>query len=348
MSMATVCLTCNHLNRENARFCRQCGTKLSQSVSVPSSQPNGQGSAEALTGRLPANTLLAGRYLILKKIGQGGMGAVYLVHDERLPGKMWAVKEMSESSATSPAERQGIIKDFQREAQLLASLNHPHIPKVIDSFNDRGRYYLVMEYVKGPTWRHLLNNRSEPFSEQEVRDLTSQLCDVLSYIHGHQPPIIFRDLKPANIMIDEGNQIKLIDFAIARLLKPGKGDTKSLGTMGYAAPEQYKGKTEPRSDIYALGVTLHELLTKHDPTTVMPLMPLPAVRQLNPAISKEMEQVITRSLELKLDKRWQSTDKMKAALTGSLRQDSENSRTGKKRKQSKSEESSRRGERHAY
>lgn len=313
--MSTViCGNCHNANRDTARFCATCGSTITL-VGVNQTGPTAVRSSK--TGLLPSNTLLQGRYLVLKKIGQGGMGAVYQTQDIRLTGKFWAVKEMSASIVTDAAEMQRIVNDFQREAQILASLDHPNIPKVVDYFNEAGRYYLVMEYVTGDTLEALLEMRQQPFAEEEVRHWSTQLCDALAYLHTCSPAIVFRDLKPANIMLDQSGRIKLIDFGIVRLFKPDKKkDTTLLGTIGYAAPEQYKGQTTPRSDIYALGVTLHELLTLHDPTTA-PLQKLPSVRQTNPNISKEMEQVVSRAVEHSPNKRWSSVREMQTQILGS-------------------------------
>ena len=299
--MTSKCTHCHHLNRDSARFCAACGAPLVQA-------------GPSQTGLLSPNTLLAGRYLILRKIDQGGFGAVYQASDRRLAGKLWAVKEMSDVVITDPVERQRAISAFLREAQILASLDHPNIPKVIDSFDYTGKHYLVMEYVDGSTLERLLIARGHPFAEAEVRSWLDQLCSVLTYLHSRHPPVIFRDLKPENIMLDRSGQIRLIDFGIARFFKPGKAkDTTLLGTLGYAPPEQYgQGQTDARSDIYALGATLHRLLTCHDPTATP--FSLPPVRRLNPVISQTMERVINRALEPDPRNRCQSVDEIRAAL----------------------------------
>jgi hypothetical protein len=240
------------------------------------------------------------------EIGSGGGGTVYLANDARLPGKVWAVKELSDAAIADPVEKQEAIQRFLREAQLLAKLDHPNIPKVIDSFTHRGKHYLVMEYVDGRTLEALLSARGRPFTEVELRPWVVELCDALSYLHSCHPCIVFRDLKPQNIMLTRTGQIKLIDFGIARLLQPGKSqDTTLLGTSGYAAPEQYgKGQTDARSDIYALGATLLRLLTGYDPATTP--FNLPPVRRLCPNVSPGIEQVVTRSLVQDPRGRWQS------------------------------------------
>lgn len=306
---------CRQVNRDNARFCGRCGMLLSQ-IGLPDTSAGPTGPpATAIsfpTGLLSPNTLLAGRYLMLCKIGQGGMAAVYQARDVRLPGKLWAIKEMSDVAITDPAEKRRAINGFLREAQILASLDHPNIPKVIDSFEHRGNHYLVLEYVDGDTLETLLIVKGHPFSEAEVGPWLDQLLSALAYLHARRPPVIFRDLKSGNIMLSRSGQIKLIDFGIARFFQAGKAkDTTLLGTVGYAPPEQHgQGQTDARSDIYALGATLHRLLTGHDPTTTP--FHLPPVRQLNPGISQVMEQVITRSLEHNPRNRWQSIHEIQA------------------------------------
>jgi serine/threonine-protein kinase len=299
--MTIKCSHCRHLNRDSARFCGLCGVPLIQAGFFQ-------------TGLLSPNTLLAGRYLVLRKIAQGGFGAVYQASDRRLPGKLWAVKEMSDAVITDPAERQRAISAFLQEAQILVSLDHSNIPKVIDSFDQAGKHYLVMEYVDGNTLETLLTARGHPFTEAEVRSWLDQLCSALAYLHSRHPPVIFRDLKPENIMLDRSSQIKLIDFGIARFFKPGKAkDTALLGTLGYAPPEQYgQGQTDARSDIYALGATLHRLLTCHDPTSTP--FNLPPVRSLNSGISQTIERMINRALQPDPRNRWRSVDEIRATL----------------------------------
>jgi len=268
------------------------------------------------TGLLPPQTLLTGRYLILQKVGQGGMGAVYKAADTRISGKTWAIKELSEAALVDPQERQQALHAFRQEAEMLARLEHPNLPKVVDCFEDNGRQYLVMDYVDGETLEHTLGRELGPLPESRVVDWALQLCDVLAYLHAQQPPIIFRDLKPDNIMLDKAGKIKLIDFGIARFFKAGKSkDTIAIGTRGYAAPEQYgKAQTDVRSDIFALGATLHHLLTGYDPAT-NPLQ-FPPIRLLNPRVSTTLEAVIARALAIDPGARWQTVTEIRQALSG--------------------------------
>jgi serine/threonine-protein kinase len=245
------------------------------------------------------------------------MAAVYDAVDTRISRRV-AIKEMSDSSITNPADRQQALAQFEQEAWMLAQLEHPNLPKVTDVFSSGGKQYLVMDYVDGNTLEKILQSAHGTLPEEQVIAWAAQLCDVLSYLHSRTPAIIFRDLKPSNIMINRNGQVKLIDFGIARLFKPGQAhDTMALGTLGYSAPEQHgSAQSDARTDIYALGVTLHELLTGHDPTHTP--YNLPPVRRLNPSVTSVMEAVIVRATEHDPQKRWQSTSEIKLHITGAL------------------------------
>ena len=299
MATLNTCSMCGHQQPATSAYCSQCGSLMP-----------GLG-----TGLLPPNFILQqGRYVIVDKLGQGGMGAVYKVVDQRLGGKVLALKEMSDAAITDPQEKAQAIAAFRQEAQLLALLNHPNIPRVTDSFTENRKHYMVMEFVPGETLEDRLARQRMPCSEQEVRQWALQLCEVLSCLHGQSPPIIFRDLKPGNIMLTPQGQIKLIDFGIARLFKAGKkGDTQVIGTPGYSPPEQYgRGQTDARSDIYSLGVVLHHLLTLYDPATTP--FKLPLVRQLNPAVSPQLEQIITKATQSDIQRRYQNVTEMEQAF----------------------------------
>lgn len=301
------CPQCNASLRSTARFCHHCGCSLTETK--PSPPP--------LDGDdlLPL-TVLKERYVILEKIAQGGMGAVYKAQDQRLRNNVVAVKEMTESTVAA-AEREDILKSFRREAKLLARLRHPGLVQVIDQFSQGERHYMVMEFVEGKTLAEMLEGRHNPFPEDQVLTWAEQLCDVLAFLHRQDPKIIYRDMKPANVMVlDDSNQVKLIDFGIARFYKPGKKkDTLELGTGGYAPPEQYgKAQTDERADVYALGVTLHQLLTLHDPSTC--LFQFPSIRTLNPKVSRRVDEAIDKALKPKKKKRHQSIEELRAALLG--------------------------------
>jgi hypothetical protein len=264
---------------------------------------------------LTPGTALQNRYRILRRIGGGGMGVVYLAEDTRLPGRRCAVKEMS-PAALPPQDRSWATAAFRQEAQMLANLDHPGLTAVTDFFYEVGNWYLVMDFVEGETLEDRLDRlpgRRLPL--REALDITRQLCTVLEYLHGQRPPVVFRDLKPGNVMLTPTGKIELIDFGIARFFKPGRPrDTVNLGTPGYAAPEQYggKGQTDSRSDIYSLGVLLHEMLTGYDPQATPFNLPRP--RSLEPTIPPGLEQVILRATQSDPDARYQSIAQFRRAL----------------------------------
>jgi formylglycine-generating enzyme required for sulfatase activity/predicted Ser/Thr protein kinase len=215
---------------------------------------------------LSTGQILQGRYHILSHIGQGGMGVVYQAQDMRLNNRLVAVKEF-DPAQLSPTDRPTALQAFQQEAAILAGLNHPGLTAVYDYFLDNNKFYLVMEFVHGETLEQRWERAGRRFAEAEVVAWAQELCEVLAYLHNQQPPIIFRDLKPANIMVSPNSRLKLIDFGIARHFDPTKtSDTTNFGTPGYAAPEQYgHGQTDARSDVYALGAVVHQLLTGYEP-----------------------------------------------------------------------------------
>ena len=262
-------------------------------------------------------TLLQNRYRIIRQIGGGGQALVYLAEDTNL-GDLRAIKELTPDPNASPQERQAAYDQFQREARILTELNHRNLARVWDHFRVGGNAYLVMDYIEGQTLQEIVDQTPGFLPEAAVQRWAGQLCDVLDYLHRQQPPIIFRDLKPSNVMLDRTDTVKLIDFGIVRFFKPGKTtDTLRMGTMGYAPPEQYEGQgqTDARSDIYSLGATLHHLLTKRDPTQHPPFSFNTAPpRSLNPAVSAHVEAAITKALAYDRAHRFQSAQEMKRAL----------------------------------
>lgn len=266
---------------------------------------------------LPPGALLQGRYQIEEAIGIGGMSLVYRGRDLRFKDvvRYCAVKEMAQSAPDSHTRLLN-LKNFEREAGLLATLQHPAIPKVYDFFEENGRVYLVMELIKGKDLETVLEEAGKPLDEVRVGRWAVQICDVLAYLHNHQPqPIVFRDMKPSNIMVLEDDRIVLIDFGIARTLNRSDRKGTMIGTEGYSPPEQYRGVAEPVGDIYALGATLHHLLTNTDPRLETPFtFHERPIRQLNPAVSPEMEALIVRAIEYDMQARWQSAEEMKRAL----------------------------------
>lgn len=295
-----------------------------ESAAVVSSDASGSTSGRRQTSKpLEGGTLLNSRYEIVRRIGGGGMGAVYLAKDRHLGDAPRAVKEMIETHLDE-SQHEKAIGDFKRESLLLTSLEHPSIPTIYDYFYDENanRFYLVMKFISGGDFASRL--RSAPGGRIDEKTATIwgiEVADVLDYLHNRRPPIIYRDLKPANLMIDgNSGRVMLIDFGIARWVNKleEKGVT-AVGTMGYAPPELFSGKVEPRSDVYSLGATLFHLLTGSDPQD-NPLLIFdfdknPPPRQINPSISVELERILMRSVEYKPEGRFRSAGEMRDALT---------------------------------
>ncbi len=260
---------------------------------------------------LPVGHLLDGRYRIHKLLGAGGMGRVYLANDTRLANRPVAAKEMVLGDG---AQERKAIEDFHREASVLARLSHPSIPQIIDYFSERGHHYLVMEYVAGRDLQHRLDEMGAGarMPEADVLEMARQLLDVLQFLHRQKPPIVYRDLKPANIMIDHQGRAMLVDFGIARFLPPGGRGTQ-IGSVGYAPPEQYLGKMEPRSDLYALAATMHHLLSGRDPQ-LQPPFSFPPLTELAPEVSAQTAQVVMAALDKDVSRRPSSALAMRDLL----------------------------------
>ena len=269
------------------------------------------------TGRLPPQSLLQQRYLIVGQAGRGGMGAVYQAIDTHNANRRVALKEMSQGHL-SDAELHEATVQFQREVGMLRALSHPNLPRIYDAFNERGRSYLVMDFINGKTLLQMLTESgNRPLPMLQVLDYARQLCAVLAYLHQQHPPIIFRDLKPTNVMVTASGHVFLIDFGIARFFKEGQEqDTRFLGSPGYAAPEQHgTAQTTPRSDLYSLGATLHYCLTARDPYHAQDRFAFPPVRQYNPQVPIEFEQLIQRLLAMDERQRPASAIEVQQALT---------------------------------
>ena len=275
--------------------------------------------------QLETARVLNGRYEIVRRIGGGGMGAVYLAKDRNLGDAPRAVKEMMESHL-DPAQHEKAIGDFKRESLLLTSLEHPSIPTIYDYFYDDAlsRFYLVMKYISGgdlaSRMRSALNGRID---EKTVTDWGMQVADVLEYLHSRPKPIIYRDLKPANLMID-GNtsRVMLIDFGIARWVSQQEKGVTAVGTMGYAPPELFSGRVQPASDVYSLGATMFHLLTGSDPQDnpllIFDFSKNPRPRQIAPSLSTEMEQILMRAVEYRPEDRFRTAGEMRNELATHL------------------------------
>lgn len=245
-------------------------------------------------------TVIDGKYEILKEIGRGGMSVVYLAMDKHL-NKQWAVKEIRKKGSGKNDEI--VVNSLLAEAHLMKRLDHPALPRIVDIIDNGITIYVVMDYIEGESLDKVLNEYGA-LPEELVVGWAKQLCDALSYLHSQKPPIIYRDMKPANVMLKPEGNIKIIDFGIAREYKEQNlADTTVLGTKGYASPEAYSGQTDPRSDIFSLGMTMHNLLTGIDPRNGEPYAP---VRQWNPELSEGIEIIIDRCVEPAAENRYQS------------------------------------------
>jgi len=267
---------------------------------------------------LPVNTWLDNRYRIIQELGGGGQGTVYLAEDSRLGTQPCAVKELSPNQL-QPQDLGWAIPAFKQEAEMLARLNHPGLVRVSNYFSERGNWYLVMDYVPGQTLEQIVGQAPRGVPIDVSVNYTLQICNVLEYLHSQQPAVIFRDLKPGNIMVTPSGEIKLIDFGIARFFRPGQTrNTVNLGTPGYASPEHgsLSGGTDVRSDIYSLGVVLHQLLTGHDPAAAP--FNLPPVRSLNSNIPPALETVIQKAIQLRPADRFQTAAEFKQALLSGI------------------------------
>lgn len=259
---------------------------------------------------LEIGSIIDDKYKILNKIGQGGMSVVYLAMNERA-NKQWAIKEVRKDGVKDyDVVRQGLIA----ETDILKRLNHPHLPSIIDVIDRDDTFLIVMDYIEGKSLDHWLKkDGAQP--QEKVVVWAKQICDVLGYLHSRKPPIIYRDLKPANVMLKPDGQIMIIDFGTAREFKETSiEDTSCLGTQGYAAPEQYggHGQTDARTDIYTLGATMYHLLTGHNPS--LPPYEMYPIRRWNPALSSGLEKIVLKCTQRNPNDRYQNCAELMYAL----------------------------------
>lgn len=270
--------------------------------------------------QLQPGTVLENRYQIESLVGAGGMSTVYRARDLRFSViKLVAVKEMI-NRARDDFMRDAAISIFEREANILASLHHPAIPKIHDFFTIGFQSYLVMELVQGYNLETIIGQSQGFLSESQIIAWTIELCDVLEYLHNHEPqPIIFRDMKPANIVITPENRVVLVDFGIAKAFQVGQKGTM-IGTEGYSPPEQYRGEATPAVDIYALGATLHHVLTRKDPRVETPFtFAERPIREINPNVSIELESVVTTALQYNAADRFPDSKTMRDVMVSIAR-----------------------------
>src|SRR6266849_158804 len=301
------CTTCGAANDVGQTVCFSCHQARTEH---PHTQP------------ADSSALLHGRYRLIAQVGVGGFGEVYKAVDTRRADRAVAIKQINLRGLT-PQKMIEATDTFNREVRILPQLQHPNLPCVYDHFTDPDHWYLVMEYLEGETLERYLETRLRQRSYagttgllplEDIFALAFQLCDVLDYLHTRQPPVIFRDLKPANIMRSSLSHFSLIDFGIARLFTPGQTrDTTPLGSPGYAAPEQYgRAQTTPRSDLYSLGALLHYLLTGDDPSeSPFQFAPLP---ESILAGTQELDALIQRMVDVDSSQRPASAREVKEEL----------------------------------
>ena len=259
---------------------------------------------------LEIGSVIDGKYKILNVVGKGGMSVVYLAMNERA-NKQWAIKEVRKDGMQS---FEVVKQNLVAETDLLKKLNHPHLPSIIDVIDCDDTFLIVMDYIEGNPLSKALET-SGAQNQDDVIEWAKQLCDVLGYLHSRKPPIIYRDMKPSNVMLKPDGNVMLIDFGTARELKYSSvADTTCLGTQGYAAPEQFggHGQTDARTDIYCLGATMYHLVTGHNPAT--PPYEMYPIRQWNPMLSSGLEEIILKCTQRNPEDRYQSCAELLYAL----------------------------------
>ncbi|MFQ5594975.1 MAG: protein kinase [Anaerolineae bacterium] len=269
------------------------------------------------TRPLPIGATLKDKYTVTQLVAGGGMAWVYRAEERRPDGatRTWALKELRAASDDLAVRAEG-RRLFEQEARILAGLRHRNLPRVAGSFEQDGRSYLVMEFVAGESLQKRLNEANAPLLEDEVIAWAIQICDVLSYLHAQNPPVIFRDMKPSNVMVTPDGTIKLIDFGIARTYKAGKlRDTIAMGSENYAAPEQWgTAQTDARADVYGLGATMYHLLANVPPTPAfLPAPPVP-LHQYNPAVSEQLAAVVEKAMAQDREQRYATAAYMQGDL----------------------------------
>ncbi len=269
------------------------------------------------TKPLAVGTVLKGKYRVTRLVAGGGMAWVYEVEELRADGQrqIWAMKELRADADDAHSVEEG-RRLFEQEANLLVRLNHPNLPKVTAFFEEQGHSYLVMEFIHGESLEKRLEQANAPLLESQVLEWAIQICVVLTYLHTRPTPIIFRDMKPSNVMVTPEGRIKLIDFGIARTYKVGKRkDTITMGSENYAAPEQWgKAQTDPRADIYGLGATMYHLLTNVPPLPAFVPTPRLPIQQYNPAVTAQTAAVVEKAMAEDREKRYQTAEEMRLAL----------------------------------
>jgi serine/threonine protein kinase len=301
----TICPACDAI-AGTGRFCLSCGIELAAAGAIGQTPPS-----TLAVSVLAVGALVADRYRVQTVLAAGSMGTVYRVRDEAVEGTLRALKEL-QVAAVPPEDRAELEQWFVREGETLRTLQHAAIPHVYAGFTDQGRRFLLMDLVEGHTLEDILHDAGGRLTEAFVLRCADQVLDVLSYLHSLPQPIIFRDLKPSNLMLTPEGAIRVIDFGLARPFSRRTAGT-AIGTPGYAPPEQYQGLAEPASDLYALGATIHHLLTGRDPRQHPPFQ-FPPVRSLAPEVSAVVAAVVDRALVLDPRRRFDTPADMYRAL----------------------------------
>lgn len=308
-----LCPLCHQENRIGAHFCRFCGARLAADSQAPSEFTP-----------LQPGMLVENRYQILQQIGEGGLGRVFLATDRN--GRKVVIKQIRDpQSAGQTADYDVFVRSFQREANILSSLPHPYLPIARDFVLNQNNLLIVMDYIEGRTLAEIQEEASEPLPERRVARWGMQICEALTYLHKKNPPIIHRNIKPKNLILEAGEpeRVRLIGFGLARYYVEGlQADEDCLGTAGYSPPEQYGlAQTDARSDIFGLGATLFCLLTRCEPAEFVQhlesgeiVLKFPPVHTLNPQVSERMSQVIAKALQAQPQDRFQTAEEMRQAL----------------------------------
>jgi len=262
---------------------------------------------------LQEGLILKDRYRIKAVLGKGAYGTVYLSEDLTIQQVEWAIKEIDEISL-SREEASEAIERFGHETETLRRLNHPGIPKVVEFFSHGRCHYLVMEFIEGRNFEEYCRGLERYLAPEEILPWMIKLCDILEYLHAQSPSIIFRDIKPANIIITSGGRIKLIDFGISRFHDPEKtSDTQQLGTPGFCAPEQYGiSQSDARSDIYSVGAAMYHILSEQDVSKFN--FNFPPLRHYNTKVSEKLDRIILKCLNRDAGLRYQSAKELGDAL----------------------------------
>lgn len=259
---------------------------------------------------LEIGAVIDGKYRILSKVGQGGMSTVYLAINEKA-NKPWAIKEVRKDGVRNfEIVKQSLLV----ETDLLKKLKHSNLPSIIDIIDQDDNFLIVMDYIEGITLDKIVKEKG-PQKQEDVVDWAIQLCDVLQYLHNREPAIIYRDMKPSNVMLKYDGSVVLIDFGTAREYKEkATGDTTCLGTQGYAAPEQFagQGQTDARTDIYCLGATMYHLLTGHNPSK--PPYEMYPITYWNSSLSSGLEGIVLKCTQKNPEDRYQSAEELMYAL----------------------------------